>query len=236
VSVEDLGKVTLRIGQQTVPGTDIRRKVLALLCYLVSRPDFAATRDAVVDALWPDLDPDAAVNSLNQTVYFLRRVFDPSFTEDLSPSYLHHDSDLVWLDRDLVSARSAICLDRMKSLSRNQTPHQAREISSIYQGKFALDFAYEEWAVGYREHLHVAYLHSIEEAVHSDMESGEYARAIELARLALQVDPEAEQLEVSLLRLYRMSGAHAAAAEQYAHYASVLRGEYGIEPPPLDTF
>ena len=29
-------------------------------------------------------------------------------------------------------------------------------------------------------------------------------------------------------------GAHAAAAEQYQHYTSVVREELGIEPPPLD--
>jgi DNA-binding SARP family transcriptional activator len=38
-----------------------------------------------------------------------------------------------------------------------------------------------------------------------------------------------------LLRLYRLSGAHSAAAEQYGHYATVMRDELGIEPPPLDS-
>ncbi len=36
-----------------------------------------------------------AVNSLNQTIYFLRRVFEPSFSEDVTPGYVHHDSDVV---------------------------------------------------------------------------------------------------------------------------------------------
>ncbi|MEJ7696538.1 MAG: BTAD domain-containing putative transcriptional regulator [Candidatus Limnocylindrales bacterium] len=52
----------------------------------------------------------------------------------------------------------------------------------------------------------------------------------------LTVDPDAEQIEVSLLRLYRVTGAHAAAAEQYAHYAAVMRNELGLEPPALETF
>ena len=69
-----------------------------MLCYLVTRPDLSATRDQVLDSLWPDLDPEIAVNSLNQTVYFLRRVFEESYSDDLSPGYVHHDSDVVWLD------------------------------------------------------------------------------------------------------------------------------------------
>jgi DNA-binding SARP family transcriptional activator len=51
----------------------------------------------------------------------------------------------------------------------------------------------------------------------------------------LDIDPTAEQVEVSLLRLYRASGAHAAAAEQYSHYASVIRDQLGLDPPALET-
>ena len=40
-----------------------------------------ATQDQVLDALWPDLDPDVAINSLNQTIYFLRRVFEQDYSK-----------------------------------------------------------------------------------------------------------------------------------------------------------
>jgi DNA-binding SARP family transcriptional activator len=51
----------------------------------------------------------------------------------------------------------------------------------------------------------------------------------------LDIDPSAESVEISLLRLYRASGAHAAAAEQYAHYATAMREQLGVEPPPLES-
>jgi CTP:molybdopterin cytidylyltransferase MocA len=73
----------------------------------------------------------------------------------------------------------------------------------------------------------------IEEAVRADIASAHFDRGIRLARTALEVDPSAEQLELSLLRLYRLSGAHAAAAEQYAHYANVMKTELGLQPPAL---
>jgi DNA-binding SARP family transcriptional activator len=56
-----------------------------------------------------------------------------------------------------------------------------------------------------------------------------------VAQLALQADPDAEQIELCLLRLYRRTGANAAAAEQYSHYASVMRDQLGLEPPPLES-
>jgi DNA-binding SARP family transcriptional activator len=234
VYVEDLGRVSILVGGQPVPETQVRRKVLALICYLVSRPEFAATRDQVVDALWPDLEPDVALNSLNQTVYFLRRVLEPTYSEAVSPGYLVHDANVLWLDRELVDARSAECWRLVSASGVDGRDSVVDELASAYRGKFALDFAYEEWAIAYREPLHAAVLQIIETAIARDTAAGLYSRAIDLARRAIHFDPEADHIELALLRLYRLSGAHPAAAEQYAHYAAIQRSEYGVEPPALD--
>jgi hypothetical protein len=106
--VEDLGRIELKIGDRPLPGTSIRRKALALLTFLLAQPRMSATRDQVLDALWPDQDPGQAANSLHQTVYFLRRVFEPAYSDDLSPGYLHHDPDVLWLDPELIDSRSQL--------------------------------------------------------------------------------------------------------------------------------
>ena len=235
VVVEDQGRVSIHIGNRTVTGSEVRRKVLAMLCFLLSRQDMAATRDQVLDALWPDLDPDVAINSLNQTLYFLRRVFEEEYSDDLSPGYVHHDSDVLWLDPDLVSGRSVQCRRLIRGLPDRPDPDDVEKLVAAYRGRFALDFEYEEWASAYRDSLHAAYLEIVERAVLDDFASGHHDRGISIARRALDVDPSAEQIEVCLLRLYRVTGAHSAAAEQYAHYAAVMRDELGIEPPPLDA-
>ena len=235
VQIDDLGRLVIRVGDTVVAGTSVRRKVLALLCFLLSRPGFAATRDEVIDALWPDMDPAGGINSLNQTVYFLRRVFEPEYNEDLSPGYVHHESEILWIDRELVSARSQRCAELI-ALAHEATSAVAVDmLSDTYTGRYALDFMYEEWSNEYRDALHLGYLQVIESAVIADMESGRYARGIALARRALAVEPKLESLERSLLRLFRLAGAHSAAAEQYQHYATMLRDEAGIEPPPLES-
>jgi DNA-binding SARP family transcriptional activator/tetratricopeptide (TPR) repeat protein len=235
VFVEDQNRVAIRVGDRLISGSMIRRKVLALLCFLLTRPDLASTRDQVLEALWPDLDPLDAVNSLNQTVYFLRRILEEEYVDDLSPGYLHHDSDLIWLDRELVRSRSNDCRALVRSLPIAPSPDAVAHLVDLYAGRFALDFEYEEWAAPYRDWLHASYLEIVERALTSDLETGHFARGINLARRVLDVDPNTDQVEISLLRLYRASGAHAAAAEQYGHYASVMREQLGIEPPPLDS-
>jgi two-component SAPR family response regulator len=69
----------------------------------------------------------------------------------------------------------------------------------------------------------------------ADTRAGSFDRALAVAQMALQADPDAEQIELCLLRLYRRMGAGAAAAEQYTHYAGVMREQLGVEPPPLES-
>jgi two-component SAPR family response regulator len=71
--------------------------------------------------------------------------------------------------------------------------------------------------------------------VRAYMQSGHFDPGITMARRALEIDPRHEDLEVSLVRLLRNSGAHSAAAEQYARYASYLQRDLGIDAPPLDA-
>ncbi len=195
----------------------------------------SSTRDQVLDALWPELDPPDALNSLNQTVYFLRRVLEEHYVDDLSPGYVHHDSDLIWLDPELVTSRSNDCRHLIKSFPLKPEPLEVDRLVGSYHGRFALDFEYEEWAAPYRDWLHAAYLEIAERAVAIDLGTGHYERGIRIARKVLDIDPGAENVEVSLLKLYRASGAYAAAAEQYAHYAAAIREQLGIEPPPLES-
>jgi two-component SAPR family response regulator len=98
-----------------------------------------------------------------------------------------------------------------------------------------LDFTYDDWASSFRETLHAAYLDRLQRAITADTDAGTFNRALTLSQLALQADPDAEQIELCLLRLYRRMGAHAAAAKQYRHYAGVLREQLGMEPPPLES-
>ena len=225
VHFNDMGHVSIRIGDRLVDGSEVRRKVLSLVCFLLTKPGFAATRDQVLEALWPELEPAVAVNSLNQTVYFLRRVFEEPYREDESANYLHHDGEVVRLDPALATSQSAICRDLVERARATLDQDLTEELSSSYLGRFAIDFEYEDWASPYRETLHAAYLDVVEQAMRADSSAGRFGHAEGLARRALEVDPEANSIEHALLLLYRITGSHAAAAEQQSHYAADDEGE-----------
>ena len=233
--VEDLGRIEVHIGDRVVASAGIRRKVLSLLAFLLTRPQFTASREQVMEALWPDMDPIAAANSLNQTAYFLRRVFEPNTDDDLSAGYFHARGDLIWLDPELVTSRSVECMKLLGTLRRESSRELVIRLSQLYTGRFGVDFLYDDWSSAYRENLHAAYLDKMEKAIAQEVASASFDGAICMAQHAIAADPEAEQIELALLRLYRLTGAIAAAGEQYAHYAAVMRDQFGVEPPPLES-
>ena len=235
VYVEDLGRLSLRIGQGRVSGGEIRRKPLSLLAFLLTRPQFSATREQIEEAIWPDLDPQAADNSLNQTSYFLRRILEPTYTEKSTAGYIVSRADLIWLDSQLITSRSTECQALLTSIRRDPKPEKIAQLAYTYTARFATDFLYDDWSCSYRDSLHAAFLDRVERSIRDDLRIGAFERGIALAQQALMADPEAEEIELLLLRLYLATGAHGAAAEQYAHYAAVVREQLGVEPPPLES-
>jgi DNA-binding SARP family transcriptional activator len=194
----------------------------------------SATRDEALEALWPELGPDTAGNSLHQTIYFLRRVFEPAYREGLSAEYVGFDGDVISLNPSLVDTSSRRVWRLVNRGQRVATVRAADELLAIYTGRYALDFAYEDWAAPYRDNLHAAVLSSVEATVTDLLARDDLDGVIRISRTMLTVDPTADAIELQLLLAYKASGRRAAAAEQYAHYAAVLRDELGIEPPRLD--
>ena len=228
VVIHDLGQVGLSIGGRPVDKS-LRRKVLALLCFLSTKPGLASTRDEAVDAIWPDLGADTAVNSLHQTIYFLRRVFEPDYREGFSAGYLSFDGDVVALDGSLVASESGQVWRHLTE-ARGGAPTTISRLLDLYRGQFALDFAYDDWAAPYRERLHAAVLAAVEAGMRDASARGEAETAIGFGHRLLAIDPHADAIELELLRAYKRGGRQAAAAEQYAHYAAYVRGELGAEP------
>lgn len=140
---------------------------------------------------------------------------------------------MLWVDARLVTAQSLACRQWIDEARGSSSWAIVESLSRGYKGRFALDFEYEEWCATYRDNLHASYLEVIEKAIDDEIQAARFGRAIELCRRALDVDPTCEPIERQLLRTYRTTGAHAAAEEQYRHYAATMSEELGITPPPL---
>ncbi len=84
------------------------------LAVLAAHSKMSLTRDTAVDLLWPDADGDSAVNSLNQTVFQLRRHLDPDYEQGDSPEYVINSAEQLKLADDLIRTD----IDEIRSLPR----------------------------------------------------------------------------------------------------------------------
>ncbi len=125
--LNDLGPMSIVIGDRTVEGHQVRKKVLGLLAFLACQPGGSATPDQILDALWPDLQPDQGINSVHQTIYFLRRIIDPDYRAGRSADYLHFDDDIVSFDPSLIDCASWRCRRLIDA-----RPETQRSIEQLY--------------------------------------------------------------------------------------------------------
>jgi DNA-binding SARP family transcriptional activator len=232
--IRDLGRVSLHVGDRTVALSTIRRRPAALLMYLVTKPNFTAAREQVLDELWRDADPVGASNSLNQTLYFLRREIDPWYEDDLSADYVGYQGELLWLDPDLVRVASAEFLTSARTmLARAFTATDALALMTKYAGQFSPEFEYEEWAISWRLRVHASYLNVVHSAMQQLIEHSDLRGARDVALVALATDPSAADLERALIWTYARMGAASAALAQYQHLATRERAD-GLDPPTFE--
>jgi len=232
--IRDLGRTVFEIGTDTVALAQTRRKAASLLMFLVTRANQTATREQVLEELWPQLDPAGAVNSLNQTLYFLRRDIDPWYDDGISADYVVNEAELLWLDGELITSDS-IQFQREASdvLSRGRAGALGDVLARSYVGRFAPEFEYEEWALGWRDRLHTTYLLLVTATVSAMAARGMWAEATGVLMRAHGIDPDDLDLESALVRALARSGARAAAGEQYSHFARAYRALLGTEPPTM---
>jgi len=194
-----------------------------------------AHREQVLEDLWPASNPSSATNSLNQTLYFLRRDIDEWYEDGVSVDYVRFEGDLLWLDPEMVWIAST-AFDAAVRRARVSSDDVGKSLGvfEMYPGRWAPEFEYEDWSVSWREHLHARYLQLAQALVARLTADGDLATATRIVTAALRCDGEALELERDLIWIYAHTGSAAAAAEQYRHYAAATRLQLGLEAPHIE--
>ena len=156
--LKTFGGVSLHRGDWTGPALQIdKKRVRMLLAVLAARSHTTLTRDMAIDLIWPDADPDAAINNLNQTVFQLRRYIDPSYKGGESPEYIISSSEQIALNPELVRTD----LDEVRRLDQrvrgaDWASRQAavKRVIALIRGEFLADLPYEGWTAVQQVTIH----------------------------------------------------------------------------------
>jgi len=205
-----------------------KKRLRALLGYLVAHTRSALTREMVVEALWPDAEPSAAINSLNQAVFQLRRILDGGYRDGDSPQYLISTVDVVQLNPDLVRTD----LDEMRRLATHMSDANAaaerREaavaIVDLARGEFLSELRYEDWLTPLQPPIH-AEVRALLLPIASDATLAGPDKAIQAGYAALQMDGYDDAAHYSIASQYLASGQRAAARDALERYERTLRDD-----------
>lgn len=234
IYVRTFGPMTVQRGGWESPARVVPRKRMRLLLgLLVASHDSGLSRDQVLDTLWPDSDPAAAVNSLNQTVFQIRRLIDDQYREGESPQYLLSNAEVVHLNGDLVRTDlgelSALGSSLASTDSKVRADLAARMVDLV-RGEFLSDVKYEDWASSaqIRVHSHVrTHLLPIAQGHIAGVRPDTQLAAGHALTL---LDPFDEPAHIAIAKSFVESGRRTQARELLRKYSRRLKTELDEDP------
>lgn len=205
-------------------------KAIALIAYLVCRPQIAHSRDSLAALFWGSFPEAKARQSLRQVLYSLRRglgdAAQKSLVADLQtitffPSP-HFHVDILEFERQIASGN-----------------HQSAV--KLYQGTLldgiTIDDCpeFDEWLFLARDRTAQHMVGALQGAIDGCLAEGRSAEAIELGLRFVVIDPLNEGAYRRLMRAYAAQGELDAVGRYYRQCRTVLQRELGVEPAAKTT-
>lgn len=229
-----LGPFQVERDGQLIPRREwARPKDRALLKLLALDRGHLVPQDRLLDALWPDLEPVAAANSLHVSISRLRKLLGPApIIRRDAAGYTLAATDSVWIDVEELRRLLGQARAWRRRGAWAPATQTYRAAAALYQGDLLEDDPYEEWALRPREQLREAHLALLEELTDCLLHVGAPAEAIDLCERGLAQDRTREGLYVQLMRSHRAAGHVAEALQVYERCRRVLAEEFGVDPGP----
>ncbi|MGF1618461.1 MAG: BTAD domain-containing putative transcriptional regulator, partial [Acidimicrobiia bacterium] len=211
-----LGRFEVWVEGRLLPETSWRRRRAADLVKLLAlAPSQRLTREQVMDAFWPDLDPIRAAANLRKAGYHAREALGV-------PEGVVHEREIVVLGRgfdivtdvsDFVRAAQSALADDDRGASRNA--------ASLYSGELLPDDRYATWCSRERDRLASLHIRVLE---HGEL----WGRIVE-------VEPSHERAHQKIIAGHLEKGDRVAALRQFEQLRVALREELGVLPDMVST-
>ncbi|MEZ5282108.1 MAG: BTAD domain-containing putative transcriptional regulator [Acidimicrobiales bacterium] len=239
-AVRILGHSELLIGDKAVDAADWRReRVRSLLGYLIVHP--AATREAVMSALWPDADSDAARRNLRTTLNLLQRVLEPERVSGDAPYFVRSDGTTLALNTERIRVdvwEFETSLETARRLREDGLVSQATDhldaAVDTYRGDFLADADEADWVNEQRWSLRSRLLVALLESAQAHLAMHHQDRALAHARRAAAMEPWSEPAHLIVLRSLLARGDTAEARRAAVKCSEVLAEVGGAADPELD--
>jgi len=217
VKVYTLGRFELLVaGKPLAFGRKTPKRTLALLKALIARGGIDVSEQMLIDALWPDQEADAAIESLAAALHRLRRLLG--------------SNDLIRQSGGLMSLNEQHILVDAKAFEASiDDQGKLQDALKLYRGSF-LQGDTESWTASMRERLRGKFVRAVE-GVGRELESSlQWQEAIDLYLRGIGTDDLIEPFYRGLMRCYSHLGRKAEAASAFRRLRQTLSVTLGARP------
>lgn len=235
LSIQILGGFSVAVGGNRLPDSTWKlKKAKSIVKLLAISPASQVHRDVALDTLWPELEPDAALNNLHKTLYVARRALEPGVS---GPGrFIRFQGDTIGLEIDGDESIDAQRFEARAEAARSSgDPSAYRAALDEYQGELLPEDRYEEWSIPRRDELAQAFQSLLSEYADLAESAGETDEAVSALQKLISAEPSLESAHLRLMRLYANSGNRHQAIRQYQSLARTLQSEFGLEPEEAVT-
>jgi LuxR family transcriptional regulator, maltose regulon positive regulatory protein len=224
LTVLTLGKFEVRLhGKPLEFGRKVPRKVLELLKAVIALGGEDVAIERIYDALWPDLEADAAHGALATTLYRLRKIVPRTDWIVLKDAKLSLDLKACRVD--------ALFLDSLPSMA-DDASEAHNQIAALYHGTFLPGDGQAAWLVPMQERLRRKFIVACSK-LGRDLETVQgWDKAITLYSRAIDTDDLAEELYQRLMYCHLQARRHAEAASVFRRLRTRLSVILGLAPSP----
>jgi LuxR family maltose regulon positive regulatory protein len=225
VRVFALGEARVYVGTERV--TRWRKPLARELLYFLLDQREPVQKDVVLEALWPDRDPEQSEADFRQARFWLKQALGMECIAQQDGRW--HLTIDCWLD---VREFERLAEEGARLYQERRITDAAAMLSqalTYWTGDYLTD-AYRDWAIARRDALRRRYLTTLELLANVESLLGRYDEAAQRYYQILEAEPHRETAHRALMRYFERRGEPAEALRQFARCCNLLRQELGILP------
>jgi LuxR family transcriptional regulator, maltose regulon positive regulatory protein len=220
-----LGRFRLLAGDMPIAIPPRLRKPQELLQALVAFGGTEVSAGALIDALWPDSEGDAAYHALESALYRLRQLLGARDTVRMEGGKVSLNRDRLWVDMWAFEQE----LRRPHDPQANGSERIGR-LRRLYQGHFLQHETEKPWVLKARQDLCDSMLRAIRDAARECELARRWENAANLYRSGIELDSLNEGLYRGLMLCHQQLGDHSEALLAYRRCRELLTRFLGIPP------
>ncbi|MER6306299.1 BTAD domain-containing putative transcriptional regulator [Streptomyces sp. NPDC001657] len=229
VTIRCFGGFRMTMGDLVIDWTRVRPRARAAMRLLTMRAGRPVHREALIEALWPDMPPKSATANLQVAVSSLRSLLEPD--RDLGkPRLVVRVGDAYLLNLpvgaylDTLAFQTALTRSRQaKATGDSASAVQGlRDALAQYQGELLPEDGPAEWLQQDREIYRHQAADAAAELAAAELQAGNSQEAVAAAQKCLAIDRFHDTGWHLLLRAYHRIGAPAAAEQTRRRYLATL--------------